>query len=221
MQETSTPENQDLIREVQAQAESYLPQPLSQEVVHSLATTPRLAFGGTWDNRPCPIGCGQTISQPFMVAMMTELVVQHSPKREKVCEVGGGSGYQAAILSLFFTTVVSIERHKALAEQARKTLAALHTAGVTIKHGNGGRVQEKDCDAIIVTCGVVGEIPQSWVDSLTEQGILLMPYAASEEDQMELVCMRKTHDSCQKITVLKQPLGCRFVPFIDQEDQDA
>ncbi len=221
MQQTSTPENQALLREVKAQAEIYLPQPLSQEVVQSLATTPRLTFGGTWDNQPCPIGCGQTISQPFMVTMMTELVVQHSPKRGKVCEIGGGSGYQAAILSNFFTTVVSIERHKALAEQARKTLAALHTEGVTIKHGNGGRVQEKECDAIIVTCGVVGEIPQSWVDSLTEQGILLMPYAASEEDQMALVCMRKTHDSCQKITVLKQPLSCRFVPFIDQEDQDA
>ena len=182
MTQESIQKKEALISLVQEQANTYLKQPLSAGVIAALKKVPREEFGGTWENQPYPIGYGQTISQPFMVAVMTELIYQYSPKHEKVGEIGGGSGYQAAILSDFFDSVITIERHRPLAERAQKVLAKQAINNVTVQYGNGGDLQEQGLDALMVTCGVVGKIPEKWLNSLAEQGVLLLPYAASESE---------------------------------------
>ena len=123
---------------------------------------------------PLPIGQGQTISQPYIVALMTELL--ELTGQEKVLELGTGSGYQAAILSRLVSQVYSVERHAALAEQAEKVFAQLGYDNIVIKVGDGtlGWPEHSPYDAIIVTAAAP-DIPQPLTDQLADGGRLVAP----------------------------------------------
>ena len=123
---------------------------------------------------PLPIGQGQTISQPYIVALMTELL--ELTGQEKVLELGTGSGYQAAILSRLVSQVYSVERHAALAEQAEKVLAQLGYDNVVISVGDGtlGWPEHSPYEAIIVTAAAP-DIPQPLMEQLADGGRLVAP----------------------------------------------
>jgi len=123
---------------------------------------------------PLPIGQGQTISQPYIVALMTELL--ELTGQEKVLELGTGSGYQAAILSRLVRQVYSVERHAVLAEQAEKVLAQLGYDNVFISVGDGtlGWPEHSPYEAIIVTAAAP-DIPRPLVEQLADGGRLVAP----------------------------------------------
>ncbi len=123
---------------------------------------------------PLPIGQGQTISQPYIVALMTELL--ELTGQERVLELGTGSGYQAAILSLLARQVYSVERHAALAEQAEKILAQLGYDNVVISVGDGtlGWPEHAPYEAIIVTAAAP-DVPRPLTDQLADGGRLVAP----------------------------------------------
>ena len=123
---------------------------------------------------PLPIGQGQTISQPYIVALMTELL--ELTGQEKVLELGTGSGYQAAILSRLVGQVYSMERHAALAEQAERVLAQLGYNNVVISVGDGtlGWPEHSPYEAIIVTAAAP-DVPQPLVQQLADGGRLVAP----------------------------------------------
>ncbi len=123
---------------------------------------------------PLPIGQGQTISQPYIVALMTELL--ELTGQEKVLELGTGSGYQAAILSRLVSQVYSVERHAALAEQAEKVFAQLGYDNIVISVGDGtlGWPEHSPYEAIIVTAAAP-DIPQPLTDQLADGGRLVAP----------------------------------------------
>src|ERR1700726_617202 len=156
-----------------------------------------------------PIACGQTISQPFVVAYMTEqleLAPQH-----RVLEVGTGSGYQAAVLSRIAREVVSIERYRTLADVARERLKTLGFTNVTIVAGDGflGAPERAPFDRIIVTAAAE-EIPEVLVEQLGEGGKLVMPLGPRNGTQY-IVKLTKTADG----TLTREDLiAGRFVPLL-------
>ncbi len=125
-----------------------------------------------YEDEPLPIGEGQTISAPHMVAIMTELLEPR--KSDKVFEVGTGSGYQAAILSLLVKEIVTIELDRTLYERAKKLLSGY--ANIKVFHGDGskGIPEESPFDKIIVTCGS-DRIYSAWKEQLKEGGMLVVP----------------------------------------------
>ena len=160
-----------------------------------------------YDDRPLPIGHEQTISQPLMVAMMTEALQLRGD--EKVLEIGTGSGYQAAVLSYLAREVVSIERVPELADGARRRLAELGYGNVRVHlaHEALGWPEEAPYDAIIVTAGAP-DVPQSLIDQLAPGGRLVIP--AGTRRLQQLVRATKTDHG-----VTMERLGeCRFVPLI-------
>jgi len=162
-----------------------------------------------YSDHPLPIGEKQTISQPYMVALMTEAMQLKG--MEKVLEVGAGSGYQTAILAEIAFKVFSVERIRSLTIQARKLLYDLGYLNVEIKFSDGtlGWVEESPFDAIIVTAGSPG-IPQPLVDQLAIGGRLVIPVGDSTDQ--ELVRITRTEEG-----VKREDLGgCRFVKLIGQ-----
>ena len=160
-----------------------------------------------YENRPLPIGYGQTISQPLIVALMTEALQLTGD--EKVLEVGSGSGYQAALLSLLAAEVVSVERIVPLAERAAATLAELgyHNVQVRVAGEALGWPQEAPYDAIVVTAASP-EVPRELLDQLALGGRLVIPVGG--RDLQELVRIVKTPAGAQR-----HNLGpCRFVPLL-------
>jgi protein-L-isoaspartate(D-aspartate) O-methyltransferase len=127
-----------------------------------------------YEDGPLPIGEGQTISQPYIVALMTQLLALKGD--EKVLEVGTGTGYQAAILSQLARGVHTIERHAALVEKARRILAELETTNVTVYEGDGslGLPQEAPFDGIIVTAAGP-KAPQALLEQLADGACLVLP----------------------------------------------
>jgi protein-L-isoaspartate(D-aspartate) O-methyltransferase len=156
---------------------------------------------------PLPIGCDQTISQPFMVALMTAALQLRG--HERVLEIGTGSGYQAAILARLCRVVFSLERLPDLATQARATLASLDLKNVHIFVGDGtlGLPEHASYEAIVVTAGAP-HLPQSLVDQLSLNGRLVIPVG----DRLEQVLTRVTKTSTGLQT--EHLGGCRFVPMI-------
>mgnify|MGYP000669331879 CR=1 FL=1 len=155
-----------------------------------------------------PIACGQTISQPYIVAYMTE---QLSPQPgDKVLEVGTGSGYQAAILSHLCDRVVTIERYKDLEKQAKKNFTKLGVSNVTTVIGDGwiGWPPEAPYDRIIVTAAAP-EPPQALLDQLKVGGRMVLPIGETRETQM-LVQIDRTEDGYEQ----KELLPVRFVPLV-------
>jgi len=157
-------------------------------------------------DRPLPIGEAQTISQPYVVALMTqELKLK---KRERVLEIGTGSGYQAAILSVLAQDVYTIELIPVLAKSAAERLESLGFENVQVKCGDGflGWPEAGPFDAIIITCAVP-RIPEPLVEQLAEGGRLIMPLG--EELYQELVLYRKKGDKLEETSIIP----VRFVPM--------
>jgi protein-L-isoaspartate(D-aspartate) O-methyltransferase len=162
-----------------------------------------------YEDIPLPIGHDQTISQPTVVALMTELIEPRAGKR--VLEVGTGSGYQAAVLAQTGCRVWTIEIFQALAEEARDRLARLGYNNVTVRHGDGyaGWPDESPFDAIVVTAAAES-IPAALVDQLAPGGRLVMP-VGDQFPHQDLVLVKK--DEAGKLTS-RQLFPVRFVPLL-------
>ena len=159
-------------------------------------------------NQPLPIGYGQTISQPYIVALMTDLV--HVDAGDKVLEIGTGSGYQAAVLAEMGAEVYTIEIIGDLAEEAAKGLTALGYDRVKTRHGDGyyGWQEEAPFDAIVVTAAS-GHIPPPLIQQLKPGGVMIIPVGSRFLVQ-HLVLVTK--DGTGSITT-RQILPVRFVPL--------
>lgn len=161
-----------------------------------------------YEDTALPIGHGQTISQPFIVARMTEALVETGPL-EKALEVGTGSGYQAAVLSFFATTVYTVERIEPLMMQARRRFIEMRRRNIRSSHSDGtwGWPEHEPFDGIIVTAAPV-EIPKSLLQQLQIGGRLIMPVGQS--GQQELVLITRTETGFEK-EILNQ---VSFVPML-------
>lgn len=188
---------------------------LSPEVMAALHTVPRHMFVHSdqqpfaYENHPLPIGEGQTISQPYIVALMTD-VVRHG-KGDVVLEVGTGSGYQAAVLSRLVKKVYSIEIVPSLARQAGERLRALHYDNVEIRVGDGyyGWEEHAPYDAILVTAAAT-HIPGALIRQLRPGGRMVIPVGNSPLGGQGLVLVEKR--SAGDVT-LKNILPVAFVPL--------
>jgi protein-L-isoaspartate(D-aspartate) O-methyltransferase len=165
-------------------------------VLRAISKVPRHEFvpqnlrHAAYDDRPLPIGEEQTISQPYIVALMTEVLKLSSG--DKVLEIGTGSGYQAAVLAELTDQVYSIEIIAALGERARETLDRLGYDQVQVKIGDGymGWEAHAPFDAIIVTCAPE-HIPQPLVDQLIEGGRMVIPVGSGYRQELYLVEKRE------------------------------
>ena len=160
----------------------------------------------SYRDHPLPIGHKQTISQPYIVAYMTEALKLDGD--ERVLEIGTGSGYQAAVLSEIAAQVYSIEIVEPLARRATQTLKDLGYNNITVKHGDGyqGWPEHAPFDAIIVTAAPP-RIPQELVDQLAVGGRMIVP--VGDRDQ-ELTLIRRTEDGVKR----RRLLPVRFVPMV-------
>ncbi len=165
-----------------------------------------------YSDTPLPIGEGQTISQPYIVALMTEAL--NLTGREKVLEIGTGSGYQTAILSRLADRVISVERIASLSLRARKILDQLKCYNVLTVVGDGtlGWKDEAPYDAIIVTAGAP-EIPQTYLDQLAPGGRLVIPVGGLHNQK--LVRVVRNVDSPEELEY-EDLGGCRFVSLIGE-----
>jgi protein-L-isoaspartate(D-aspartate) O-methyltransferase len=161
-----------------------------------------------YENRPLPIGEGQTISQPYIVALMTELA--RADKNSSVLEIGTGSGYQAAILSVLADKVYTIEYLEPLGLEAKKRLQELGYGNVEVKIGDGykGWPEHAPFDAILVTASI-DHVPQPLIDQLKPGGRLVIPMDNHESKNLLLITKDETG------TVLKKDIiPVMFVPFL-------
>jgi protein-L-isoaspartate(D-aspartate) O-methyltransferase len=160
-----------------------------------------------YDDNPLPIGNGQTISQPYIVALMTELL--RPEPSDNMLEIGAGSGYQAAILSRLVRRLTSMERIPAVAILARNNLTSLGIQNVEVIEGDGtlGYPQNAPYNGIMVTAATP-EIPQTLTDQLAEGGRLVVPVGG--RDLQELVTLEKQGDRM----IREYHGGVRFVPLI-------
>jgi len=160
-----------------------------------------------WDNAPLPIGCDQTISQPLVVARMCELLELEG--RERVLDVGTGSGYHAALLARLAAEVYSIERHAALSGRAALALEAAGVGNVTLAVGDGslGLPAHAPYDAINVAAAARRRIPPALIDQLAPGGRLVAP--VEERGEQRLALLRKRGDELL-VTRLDR---VRFVPL--------
>jgi len=155
-----------------------------------------------------PIACGQTISQPYVVAYMTEHL-QVRP-HHRVLEIGTGSGYQAAVLSRLVRDVVTIERYRTLAEQARTRLATLGYRNIEVIVGDGfeGAPALGPFDRIIVTAAA-DEVPLQLVDQLVDDGVMILPLGPHDGAQ-QLVRLRRSENGLER----EDLIPVRFVPLL-------
>jgi protein-L-isoaspartate(D-aspartate) O-methyltransferase len=158
-----------------------------------------------YEDRPLPIGRGQTISQPFVVAAMTEALALRGS--ERVLEIGTGSGYQAAVLALLCQQVYSIELEPELAKRARADLARIGAANVEVRQGDGfrGWPEHAPFDAIIVTAAP-DQVPPPLIEQLAVGGRLVIPVG---DAQQHLLLLRKTPQGIER----EELFGVRFVPM--------
>jgi protein-L-isoaspartate(D-aspartate) O-methyltransferase len=159
-------------------------------------------------DRALPIACGQTISQPFVVAYMTEqLAVERS---DKVLEVGTGSGYQAAILSRLAREVTTIERYRTLAEAASARLRTLGYRNIEVRHGDGlaGAPDQAPFDRIVVTAAAEA-VPEALLGQLADNGVMVLPLGPQAGPQ-HLVRLTKSGNAVHK----EELIAVRFVPLL-------
>jgi protein-L-isoaspartate(D-aspartate) O-methyltransferase len=187
-------------------------------VLAAMAKVPREEFipadqrGDAYSDGPLPIGYGQTISQPYIVAFMTE---QLRPKQsDRVLEIGTGSGYQAAILAELVSEVYSIEIVAPLAKNAEGTLQRLGYKNVHVKTGDGykGWPEAAPFDAIIVTCAP-DNVPQTLVAQLKDDGRMVIP--VGDRFAQELYLLEKTNGQLKQSATLP----VRFVPMVPEAKQ--
>ncbi|BDH44796.1 protein-L-isoaspartate O-methyltransferase [Salmonella enterica subsp. enterica serovar Choleraesuis] len=186
-----------------------------ERVLQAIAMVPRDKFideafeHNAWANMALPIGSGQTISQPYMVARMTELL-ELTPE-SRVLEIGTGSGYQTAILANLVRHVCSVERIKGLQWQARRRLKQLDLHNVSTRHGDGwlGWRARAPFDAIIVTAAPP-EVPVALIEQLADGGVLVLPVG---EERQSLKRIRRYGDEITIDTIE----AVRFVPLVKGE----
>jgi protein-L-isoaspartate(D-aspartate) O-methyltransferase len=187
-------------------------------VLAAMETVPRHLFVNealrdqAYNDNPLPIDGGQTISQPYIVALMTESM--ELTGKDKVLEIGTGSGYQTAILAELADHVFSIDRVATLASAARKLLESLNYFNVAIRVGDGtyGWREEAPFDAVIVTAGAP-DIPKTFVEQLAVGGRLVIPVGGRHSQTL----IRLTRLSDDVNDVKKEDLGgCRFVDLIGE-----
>ena len=168
-----------------------------------------------YENVALPVGHGQTISQPYVVAYMTEKLELDS--RSKVLEVGSGTGYQAAVLARLAGRVYTIERHRSLLRDAAKRLTRLGYHNVVTRHGDGtkGWPEQAPFDRIIVTAAA-REVPPALIEQLRVGGLMILPLGPSAFDQ-ELVRVRRD----EKGHEIERLIGVRFVPLVSGKAGDG
>src|SRR5579864_1623896 len=187
---------------------------VERAVLRAMDEVPREQFvppdhaDAAYKDHALPIACGQTISQPYVVAYMTEqLEVRHG---HHVLEVGTGSGYQAAVLSLLAHDVVTVERYRTLAEAARIRLETLGYHNVSVVAGDGlaGLPEHAPFDRIIVTAAAES-VPQTLVEELADGGIMILPLGP-HADAQRIVKLTKTADGISR----QELIWVRFVPLL-------
>jgi protein-L-isoaspartate(D-aspartate) O-methyltransferase len=186
-----------------------------ERVLAAMRRVPRHRFvpqehqARAYDDTPLPIGLGQTISQPYIVAYMSE-VLDPRPT-DRVLEIGTGSGYQAAILAELVREVYSIEIVEPLATRAREIIAALGYTNVHVRYGNGylGWPEAAPFDRIIVTAAP-DEVPPALVNQLAAGGLLVLPVGRGEQ---MMTIVRKT----ERGVTTTETLPVRFVPMVGKE----
>lgn len=193
----------------------------NNDVLKAMEATPREAFlegifrERAFEDTPLPIACGQTISQPSVVGLMTQALDIN--RRSKVLEIGTGSGYQAAILSRLARRVYTIERHRRLARRTRELLTTLGHHNITVVHGDGslGLPEQAPFDRIIVTAAAE-DTPKVLLEQLRVGGIMVLPVGQSNAVQT-LLRIVKTEDGLDYAE-----LGpVRFVPLVEGIAQDV
>jgi protein-L-isoaspartate(D-aspartate) O-methyltransferase len=185
----------------------------SPRVLEALASVPRHKFVPdkyrefAYADKPLPIGEGQTISQPYMVAAMTDAL--ELAGSERVLEIGTGSGYQAAVLSLLAREIITVENHTSLALAAQERLTALGYANVHVHNGDGsaGLPDAAPYDAILVTAGAP-EIPQALAGQLREGGRMVIPVGDTENQKLMHAMMEYGKLKSRAL------FDCRFVPLV-------
>jgi len=184
-------------------------------VLEAMGRVPRHVFvppgyaDSAYDDRPLPIGSGQTISQPYMVAVMTEALKPRDADR--VLEIGTGSGYQTAVLAELVSQVVTIERVGELAAAASETIGALGYANVEFVVGDGtkGYPSRAPYDGILVTAGAP-DVPDVLLEQLTEGGRLVIPVGNTLQQTLTRVTKRGRDFRTERLE------GCVFVPLIGE-----
>jgi protein-L-isoaspartate(D-aspartate) O-methyltransferase len=192
-----------------------------RRVIEAMQKIPRHLFveeamaAQAYNDNPLPIGEKQTISQPYIVALMSELLELKG--KEKVLEIGTGSGYQAAVLAVLAERVCTMERIRPLAMRARKVLDGLGLLNVNIRVADGtcGWVEESPFDAILVTAGAP-EIPDTLVAQLAVGGRLVLP-VGDQYSQTLVRIVRQQDGSC----TIEDSIGCRFVKLIGRHGWES
>jgi protein-L-isoaspartate(D-aspartate) O-methyltransferase len=183
-------------------------------VLRAMELVPREEFvenkfcGSAYADQALPIACGQTISQPYVVAYMTEKLGVAA--RHRVLEIGTGSGYQAAILSRLAGEVISIERYRTLAEAARERLSRLRYDNVEVHIGDGlaGFPERAPYDRIMVTAAAEA-IPNELVNELSDSGMMVLPVGPHTGTQ-RLIKLTKREGRTEE----EELIGVRFVPLL-------
>jgi len=191
-----------------------------QAVLRTMDEVPRDRFVETifadsaYADQALPIACGQTISQPYVVAYMTEKLAVHSQHR--VLEVGTGSGYQAAVLSRLAREVVSIERYRTLADMARVRLRELGYDNVDVVVGDGfaGVPSRAPYDRIIVTAAAE-RLPETLLDQLANGGVMILPLGSHDGSQ-HLIKLTKSQTGTRRENLIP----VRFVPMLPGQAQE-
>jgi protein-L-isoaspartate(D-aspartate) O-methyltransferase len=203
-----------LWRELHAQGIS------NRNVLEAMAAVAREAFvpedlhDVAYDNRALPIGCGQTISQPYIVALMTEAL--EIDRNHRVLEIGTGSGYQCAILAQLADVVYTVERIAELSQRARQLLARLEVNNVHFRVGDGslGWPEEAPFDRIMVTAATL-MVPHPLAEQLVETGVLVIPLGG--ESVQSLYAYRKQGG----VLTPTYLCDCRFVPLVEGDIRQA
>ena len=188
----------------------------SSQVLAAMAAMPRHLFldealaHRAYEDTALPIGHGQTLSQPYIVARMTEIIIAHAPQLNRVLEIGTGSGYQTAIMSQFAKTLYSVERIKPLQEKAQERMRTLGIQNVLFHHADGGFgwPRQAPFDAII-SAAAPSEMPLGLPQQLAPNGVLVIPIG--EHEQILTLVIRKG-DSEEFETRKLEPV--KFVPLV-------
>jgi protein-L-isoaspartate(D-aspartate) O-methyltransferase len=191
----------------------------SPRVLEAMENVPRELFmtaecqDEAYADRAAPIDCGQTISQPYIVALMTEAL--DLTGEEKVLEIGTGSGYQTAVLSRLARRVISIERHADLSRQAEKALNQIGCTNVRLLVGDGtkGDPREAPFDRIIITAAAE-RIPSPLLEQLADGGLMVVPLGNDDYQILQLLHKRGQEFDRQVLT------PCRFVPLIEEGERE-
>jgi len=187
-----------------------------QAVLEAFRVVPREAFiseelaQSAYDDHPLPIGEGQTISQPYVVALMAEAA--KLGRGSRVLEVGAGSGYAAAIYSRLSREVITIERHRSLAEQARRVVDRLGYRNIEVIEGDGslGYPDREPYDAILVAAGAPAA-PPSLKEQLIDGGRLIIPVSVDSHQDLKVITRKGDSYTEESLG------GVRFVPLLGQE----